>query len=294
MSEKVPEHASKPGKRPSGVVLVLCALVVGVAAVVVWPGEKEPEYQRKKLSEWINWYQSKRGVKFRGRGLDRLGKEAEEAVRHIGTDALPFFLKWIQGTTPAWKERLATRVGRPFSVKQQVVLGQWLMREDHKAEKAIKGFEIMGEQASVAIPQLLRIMNESHQKEVSWNAIHALIGIGDGGAIFVLSAITNQTASLTVRSDAAEAVLYMDGLYRERVKVLYSCIDNPTTPAELREKAVLALAFFRMETPRFPPIDGLRQMLDDSSPSVRNAATNALRKIAPKALGTNGMREGHK
>jgi hypothetical protein len=43
--------------------LVVGGIIVGfVVAVLVWPGEREPEYQGKKLSEWIDgktefWHQ---------------------------------------------------------------------------------------------------------------------------------------------------------------------------------------------------------------------------------------------
>jgi HEAT repeat protein len=74
----------------------------------------------------------------------------------------------------------------------------------------------------------------------------------------------------------------------EQVKILDRCIENPRSPAELREKAVVSLAFFRTEAPvRFPPVRGLIELLNDSSPAVRLSATNALLKIAPEVLKTN-------
>jgi len=53
MEEKTPEQVSKPGKRRRIVVLVL-SVIAGVAVVAFWPGLKEPEYQGKKLSEWLD------------------------------------------------------------------------------------------------------------------------------------------------------------------------------------------------------------------------------------------------
>src|SRR2546423_4143418 len=82
-------------------------MVIAVAAIAFWPGEKEPEYQGKKLSEWLEiyrtndvalrnamwepWTAAKYGPKPR---VDR--DAAAEAVRHIGTNALPWLLATIQ------------------------------------------------------------------------------------------------------------------------------------------------------------------------------------------------------
>jgi hypothetical protein len=55
MDEKAPEQPSKRGKRWR-IIVMLGALVAGVAIVAFWPGEKEPEYKGKKLSEWVAVY----------------------------------------------------------------------------------------------------------------------------------------------------------------------------------------------------------------------------------------------
>jgi len=108
MSEKAPEQTSKPGSRRWRIVMVLCALVVGVGAVAFWAGEKEPEYQGKKLSEWVQAYIPK--AYFSRYPADAAAHskshEAEVAIRHIGTNALPQLMKWINAETPEWRGRL--------------------------------------------------------------------------------------------------------------------------------------------------------------------------------------------
>src|SRR4051812_12829515 len=67
--------------------IVLTGVVVVAAVVLLWPrGEREPEYQGKKLSEWIG---------------DEGNPRQADAVRHIGTNALPFLIGWIRYETPA-------------------------------------------------------------------------------------------------------------------------------------------------------------------------------------------------
>src|SRR4051812_47188734 len=75
-----------------GAVLLLAVLVA-----IVWPGEKEPEYQGKKLSYWLEITTHEEYV------------EAREAVRQIGTNALPLLLKWIR-YSPWYEKKAVTTV----------------------------------------------------------------------------------------------------------------------------------------------------------------------------------------
>ena len=123
-------------------------VVIAVLFAIAWPGEKEPEYQRKKLSEWLDAYQS--AAFFSGIGADQRTKEAEDAVRHIGTNALPWLLRWLKAETPGWRLGLSRNL--PWQGRMER-LRTWLVNANTKAEAAVTGFEILGEQASAASPQ---------------------------------------------------------------------------------------------------------------------------------------------
>src|SRR5881394_1272641 len=74
-------------KRRRKLLIILTGVfVTAVLAVVLWPREREPEYQGKKLSEWLRGGSQKPAV-----------PEADIvfAVNQIGTNALPFLVKWI-------------------------------------------------------------------------------------------------------------------------------------------------------------------------------------------------------
>ena len=67
------------------VVIALAAgIVVAVVAVAFWPGEKEPEYQGKKLSEWL----ATQGNDDQGQAKTEAA-EGLVAIRNIGTNAVP-------------------------------------------------------------------------------------------------------------------------------------------------------------------------------------------------------------
>src|SRR5215471_537789 len=83
------------------VVLGLVALTVLVAAL--WPSEKEPKYQGKKLSDWLSAYMN---------ASPSEQDAAAEAVRHIGTNALPILLHWMSYQVPNCRSRLVDVVQR--------------------------------------------------------------------------------------------------------------------------------------------------------------------------------------
>jgi len=67
--------------------VILVPVVVALAiAFVVRPGEKEPEYEGKELSECVRLQQS------------------EAAVQAIGRDAVPFLVKSLEYRMPAWRQ----------------------------------------------------------------------------------------------------------------------------------------------------------------------------------------------
>ena len=154
--------------------------VAGVLAALVWLGEKEPAYEGKKLSEWVKAI----GTIGSGEGRDRGRMEAEKAVRHIGTNALPWLLKWIRYEKPAWKVKwggkMYFRVGKLPPVLQWGILRFFgPFGPDQPDWMAVRGFEKLGPQASPAIPELVRLMNDTNKPAISRQAWACLNLIGE-------------------------------------------------------------------------------------------------------------------
>jgi hypothetical protein len=74
------------------VILAVCVLVV-ICVVAFWPREHEPEYNGKKLSEWLALQNDH-------------PEDVDAAVRAIRTNALPMLIKWAEFQLPAWRYRL--------------------------------------------------------------------------------------------------------------------------------------------------------------------------------------------
>src|SRR5690349_23795439 len=101
--------------------MVCAALaIIGLVAVAVWPGEREPEYQGKKLSEWVRAYvkaehafsEAEFGYTYyqvrTNRELQALRAEANNAhdvVIRLGTNSIPWLIRRVEYETPIWRKK---------------------------------------------------------------------------------------------------------------------------------------------------------------------------------------------
>ena len=88
------------------IAVVGACVIVCLLAVALWPGEREPEYQGKRLFQWLDQYHPYTGSLFVSGGLDK--GAAMDAVQHIGTNGLPWMLKWLRCyDEPSFGDRLS-------------------------------------------------------------------------------------------------------------------------------------------------------------------------------------------
>jgi hypothetical protein len=146
------------------VIFVLAACVlVGIGAVAFWPGEREPEHNGKKLSEWVKAYRLR--LDFDDAKTKRLIEEeqkaAEEAIRHMGTNSIPWLLRAIAYKPPVWKERL-WRILDKIPIKYTRRLYHRPDFSDFLEPRliAVIAFEILGPEAAPAVPALTQIVKD--------------------------------------------------------------------------------------------------------------------------------------
>ena len=221
-------------------IIAAVVFVGAVAAVVVVPGEKEPEYQGKKLSAWLDAYCSTNATPV-------LRDEASAAVRAIGTNGVPWLLRWMRFEHRSWPPEL-TR----FFLRGQNGRGAW------RAYLAVNGFGILGREANGAVPELRRMVRNSSEPIAALNAAWCLRNFREGSPTLI-AVITNGARRPDVRLVALKAL---------RVEV-----ENDRIA--LGDEGVKSAAA------------AVRTCLSDSDLIVRTHATNALRVIAPEVLETN-------
>jgi hypothetical protein len=151
-----------------GVAVVAVCVVLGVA---FWPEPKEPEYQGKKLSEWLamQWEEP---------------KECEQAILAIGTNAVPFLTTWVEFELPPWRLRLLriyAQVPNPLRINR---VGSWVvdMNAQRRAANAVSGFQVLGDRARSAVPDLARYVADPAKLDYSRVAV-ALAYAGAGEAL---------------------------------------------------------------------------------------------------------------
>jgi len=90
----------------------------------------------------------------------RIENQAGDAIRHIGTNAIPCLLRWIRYDPPPWKatwyQTLAPLVRR--------LNPNWELRDkdDDRAASAMAAFQTLGPAAAGAVEALGRLSNAHH------------------------------------------------------------------------------------------------------------------------------------
>ncbi|MDB6064014.1 MAG: domain containing protein [Pedosphaera sp.] len=133
---------------------------------LVFPGE--PSFKGKRLGEWLKMREEPDGS---------FPKEAEEALRAMGTNAIPALLA-----------QLAYRLPPANIVIYEVNFN------------AVRGFITLGEQAKPVLPRLRALM-DSKDKNIALHAMLATLGMGPDSIPCLIKGLTNQFAD--VRNEAA-------------------------------------------------------------------------------------------
>jgi hypothetical protein len=123
-------------------------LLAGVIAIV-WTRPREPRYKGKTLTEWFEVEPGK------PRPFD-----FPFAVRHMGTNCLPVFVKWVGYDEPEWKRKLRARLSQ--RVQNIPLIKGWLR---NPSSWGVMGFILLGEKGTPAIPALKAIRKRNDYSE---------------------------------------------------------------------------------------------------------------------------------
>jgi hypothetical protein len=252
----------------------------GACGLYIYNRNKEPVFQGQSLTKWLLLYERSTGL-----NVDPLSKydpvalaEADTAVNRIGTNAIPWLLKWIQcePNSRGWRSRLGIMADKlPGELGSSSFVSSALReKEELRAAIAIKGFQILGTNASSSVPELNRVMNESKSVSVSAQATYAMSFLGVEGLSRLLIVLENP-AQPSRRRNAASAVgamAYLGTNVARAIPVLVRCLQDPDS--ELAEVAADSLG--RLAALPELTVPALGRALQDPRPGVR---TNAARSL---------------
>lgn len=189
----------------------------GIAAVLIltlWR-EREPRFEDHSLLEWI-------AIADHGDSDGEFSKrDGQEAVRHIGTNAIPFLIKCIEYRERPWQTRLGSLCSKLPENLADPLSGLIAGHGAQRQETAFSGLCILGPAAKPAIPALTNLLTD--QPPLASDCMTVLAQIGGDGLTPVLNAVTNQASPY--RIVAIDALVGLD-TKRPLDQIVVSALTN--------------------------------------------------------------------
>ncbi|PYK97465.1 MAG: hypothetical protein DME19_16230 [Verrucomicrobia bacterium] len=249
--------------RAIAVVALLAVLIMGTAFLALRP--REPVYQGKPLSEWID----RLGV-----GTDEQIQVAEEAVRRIGTNGLPALIRMIDSEDSWLKKKIMQLAQKQSLLSVPLVSG----RIDQF--RAVNAFHVLGAEAKPASSDLLKLV-ENGPDPVRSYALSALADVGpDARAVPTLvCCLKDHTRADYTRFKAAIALGTMRSKAEIAIPELLAALRDRND--DVRCHAAWALAQINRESNEVVP--ALTELLNDADSRVRNRAAVSLGEFGTNA-----------
>lgn len=275
----------------------LVLLLLAIAGSALYLANREPSYKGRSLSSWLkDLNEDEEG-----------GREPHEAIRQIGTKALPYLLQELRCKDSAAKLRLMS-----LNNQLEARLDRELMKFTPALNRrfaAAEAFRALGSNGAPAIAELCRNLTD---KELTLTSAEALALIGEPAlpAIKNLALSTNASArwacaydlqqftnandnvpilqklaadvDWVVRAVAAHALGYLAAAPETSVPILITLLNDTNTTVQ--RAACVGLGAFG--TNAVPALPALGQIAADVTAdfNIRNAATIALWRIGPASI----------
>lgn len=159
-------------RKRNRVILIAACLLLALTPFGLLARDSEPRYHGRSLSKWLVLYWSRAGTQDSPED-----KQAEQAIRAIGTNALPYLLRWIQHEPPSWHR--AARVTLPESVSESAPARLLVDGPGYeRAGGAMLAFIILGTNATSSIPYLVTMIKDTNHPRTAARALAALSCLG--------------------------------------------------------------------------------------------------------------------
>ena len=222
-------------------------LLASAVAALVEPGSAinaaaEPAHDGRTLGDWLRLLSP---PPYR----DEQPGAAAVAIQQMGSNAVPWLVRWATYDTPAWKIQLYEAINPILQrLSQRHRLGD--VDKKRRAQAAIYALIALGPRATSAAGDLSKMLEGTNPTPAAVWAPMALASMGEAGLPWLLRALTNNALTPTMRCRVGN---YIGGM---------------------GVNARSAVPF-------------LKQASTHVNPSVRFRATAALRKIEPSAVATD-------
>lgn len=198
--------------------------------------------------------------------------EALNAIREIGTNALPTLLQMVAAKDSPLKKKFASLAARQSLVQLQ------FHSADYYHAKASYGFGALGPIAKPAVPSLIPLL-QSRDPQVQTSAAHSLSLIGPDAE----SAVPALLPLLEERNDGLailESMLALGHIHKQPELVLPRLVEflnEPKKDWNYAGPALEAIGWYQAEAKHLVPL--IEPFMDDPSSNIRDSALNALNRI---------------
>jgi hypothetical protein len=301
----MPGFGSMKHVRIGGLLAKRCPVVGGmllVAAAVglLWwsPWEpREPVYQGKPLRYWLRGYRAGGWSSWNS----STPEAADEAIKHIGTNAIPILLRMLPRSDSALDKKLFkwSYTWRHWAGKQPFFkIPPMAHLPSYESDEATHAFMALGPEAGSAVPSLIYLLDQNLPPSTQCNIEVVLAWTGPTARQAVPALLKRlQDASPYVRGNALYALGCIHAESESAVPRIAKALGDPD--ANVRGQAAAALQAYGAEAksavpalletlkkhPRYPAniVDGPRDPTDD--------AKEALKAIDPEAAAKAGLKK---
>ncbi|MFO1511697.1 MAG: HEAT repeat domain-containing protein [Verrucomicrobiota bacterium] len=239
---------------------VFAIVLVVALALAIWAvfHSREPQYQGKKLSQWLRQMESAQDIESPD------WQAATHALRQMGTNTVPSLIAPLQASDPNWKIEAVDWVRQVLNKD----LSDRLVVRDR--QRSLMGLQALGAAARPAVPTLAAMITNANP-DMADAAFVALSGIGVEECVPPLVlALTNGDAIL--RPAAAVGLGTLRGVARAAVPALAATLEN--RDANVRADSARALGFIARNPQVAVP--ALTRALSDTNFQVSRTAAAAL------------------
>jgi len=275
-------------RKTSACLILLAASVAGVVFYYSLPSV-EPAYQGKALRSWLEQFGTNHWAPGHGGNLDR---QAETALQHFGTNAVPIYLQMMTTRESPLKVKLLTLGEKPWlDAFHFPSVAQYRKQLDLRKTLGAYGFIALGEKAKPCIPALIALNNDNDQRTryLAIFALRCLAPIASEALPEMIACLNDP--DFTIRSEAAMALGDVHQEPEKLVRILMDFLEKYRAdrinwfPSY---DAIRSLAKFGTQAKSAVPL--LVELLNDPQQGIREAATNSLREIDSEAAAKAGVK----
>jgi hypothetical protein len=266
--------------------IILCLILLIMTAFVAWRSFciSEPVYRGKRLTGWVEQWKTNRWSIPKADSNRIAEKQAEAAIRAIGTNGIPFLLELMQAREPGWRAKAREIVPRSWHARLRLngMAGR-------KKEVGANGLAALGEQAASAVPELIELV-KSPDYFTSYLAVWALGNPGvatESAAPVLVGCLTNRDES--IRIDALHGLGRVPGASIVIVPALLQHLPFAKSRNGNGELCAVVHALGMQHTNATTAVPVLVELLQHPDFTVRSYATSSLRRIDKMVADKHGV-----